>query len=402
MAKRLSTRAASAAEALAPVVDGVELRPPPEDTFMNPRCYFSAELFELEMRSVFTRSWVFVGELSQVSTIGDFFTEDVGLEPIVVVRDRDGVLRAFSNTCPHRASLIATGAGNAGRTFVCPYHGWTFGLDGQLLGVPHQKRFVGAVDRDELGLREARVDVWGQWIFVNVSNDAPSLSDYLAPIPTDLADHRLTKVSRVHTIDDVVEANWKVVIDNAFCDYHLAHVHGKSIAAFVEPESLAESISDYTGRVFAPWKDSVLAGLRTAPGLHGDAARGSLAYSVFPNWFIGAFPSGGASVMWWSPVDLTHTRARVLNYSSDADTDPRSEYEQLMRVQDEDYEICRKVQRGLRSALYRPGPRHALELRIRGFQCRLMMMLAEAAADAGAATTGHETTARLSQPRTPA
>jgi phenylpropionate dioxygenase-like ring-hydroxylating dioxygenase large terminal subunit len=361
-----------------PRLDGIELRPPPDGSFMEPRSYFSPAFFDLEMRTVFPKSWVFVGELSQLRLPGDYVTELVGYEPVLVLRDRDGALRAFSNTCPHRASLVAVGQGNAGRNLVCPYHGWTFALDGRLVGVPHQTRFEAPVDKDAFGLKELRVDAWAQWVFVNVSGDAPPLHEYLESIPGDLADHELTGLSRIHTIDDVIEANWKVVMDNAFCDYHLPYIHADSLGAFVELSTLIESIGETTGRVYAPWKPERLAGLPPRDALVGDAAGGSLAYSVFPNWFVGAFPSGGATVMWWTPIDLTHTRARVWNYSPDPDADPRSELVQLRMIQEEDYEICRKVQVGLRSALYRPGPQHGLELRIRGYQQRLMTMLADA------------------------
>lgn len=363
--------------ATAPLVyDGVVIKPPPDGSFMQPAGYFSEALFELEQRVVFPQSWVFAADLSMLKEPGDYVTETVGTEPVVVVRDRDGELRAFLNVCPHRASTLVERAGNCGRRLVCPYHGWTFELDGRLVGIPRQKGFADGIDPEAHGLREAAVDVWEQFVFVNVSGDAPPLLEWLHPLPEQLAGHGLSAPSRVYEIDDLVDSNWKIMMDNAFCDYHLEFVHAESIGVYADPASITEEIWDYTGRLTTRWTPEQLSAIGVRPGLTGTAAVGAFAYSVFPNWFIAAFPNGGASVMWWTPISLRRTRARVWNYSPDPDGDHRSDFEQLRAVQREDYAICEKVQQGLTSRLYRPGPQHYLELRIRGFQHRLMTMLA--------------------------
>ena len=129
------------------VYDGIVIEPPPDDSFMDPAGYFSEKLFDLEMRVVYPRSWVFVGDLSQLRKPGDYVTETIGTEPVMVVRGRDGTLRAFVNVCPHRASTLVEGSGNCGRALVCPYHGWTFHLDGRLAATPHPRGFVEPVDR---------------------------------------------------------------------------------------------------------------------------------------------------------------------------------------------------------------------------------------------------------------
>jgi phenylpropionate dioxygenase-like ring-hydroxylating dioxygenase large terminal subunit len=348
------------------------------DGFMPPELYLSSELFELELREVFPRSWVYVGDAGLLRQPGDFLTETVGYEPIVVLRDREGTLRAFSNVCTHRASLLLDGRGNCGRTLTCPYHGWNFGLDGKLLGVPYQKGFGQPLDREALALHEIRVDVWERFVFVNISGDAPPLLEYLAPLPDQLAGHELASAEPTYGLDDDVDVNWKVMIDNAYCDYHLPFVHGTSIGRYADAGSVTEEVWTYTGRITTTWKPEELARVHVKPGLCGQAASGALAFSVFPNWFVAAFPSGGASVMWWTPTAPERTRARVQNYAIEAASDPRADLAQLRAVQDEDFAICRRVQAGLRSGRYRPGPRHALELRIKGFQSMLLSMLAQA------------------------
>ncbi len=375
----LSTAEVSDIKLEPPVVyDGIVIEPPPDDSFMDPAGYFSQKLFDLEMRVVYPRSWVFVGDLSQLRSPGDYVTETIGTEPVMVVRGRDGELRAFVNVCPHRASTLVEGSGNCGRALVCPYHGWTFHLDGRLAATPHPRGFVEPVDRSAYGLREVRVDVWLQFVFVNVSGDAPPLHEWLYPAPEQFARHNLEAATRVYELDDEVNANWKVMMDNAFCDYHLEFVHENTLGRFADASTLQEEIWDYTGRLTSQWSDEQLARTDVLPALAAANSYGSVAFGVFPNWFIAAFPNGGCSLMWWNPISLDRSRARVWNYSPDPGADARADFEMLKAVQAEDYAICEKVQRGLRSRSYRPGPQHYLELRVRGHQQRLMKMLADA------------------------
>lgn len=347
----------------------------PEGSFIPGGYYLDPGVFEREMRDVFPRSWVFVSDTSGLQSPGDYVTELIGSIPIVVTVDRDHTLRAFVNVCTHRASTIVEGTGNCGRTMTCPYHGWIFGLDGTLLGAPMQSEMDGSFDRAALGLQQVRLEVWEQFVFVNVSGDAPSLSEWLSPLPERMVGHELASLTAVHELDDTVDVNWKIMMDNAYCDYHLGFVHADSIGQFVEPRAVHEEVWQTTGMVTTRWKDEQLEALDRPEGLVGSAAQGTLGGSVWPNFFIGAFPSGGASVMWWTPIDQFTTRARVINYSRNDVDDPRSELEQLQMVQNEDFEICRKVQLGIRSGTYRPGPSHRLERRIVGFQRWLMAML---------------------------
>jgi phenylpropionate dioxygenase-like ring-hydroxylating dioxygenase large terminal subunit len=355
-------------------LDGVALEQPPHDGFMDPRGYFSPAFYDVEMRSVLPRSWVFVGDVDDLPNPGDFRTETIGYEPIVVVRGSDGELRALSNVCKHRASTLVEGVGNCGKTLTCPYHGWAYALDGRLTGVPYKRDMVGPIDTATLGLTPLRLEVWERWAFVNVSGDAPPLSEYLETMPTTLASHQLRGATRIHQLDDVVQANWKVLMDNAYCDYHLPVVHERTLGKFVDPRALHENIGTYTGHLYAPAEQGK-SPYTAMPGVDAELSAGSIAFSVFPNWFIVAFPHGGCTVMWWTPLSIDTTRARVWHYTRDVEEDPRAGLELLAQIQAEDYAICEKVHRGLRSSLYRPGPQHALELRLHGWQKQLMRML---------------------------
>ena len=211
---------------------------------MAPEAYRSEAFYRAELDWVLPGSWVFVGHERWVPSPGDFLAETIGSEPVMVVRSADGVLRAFSNVCPHRASLLVEGRGNCGRRLVCPYHGWTFGLEGQLLAVPRQRGFVSPIDPDRLGLRELRLDVWEGLVFVNVTGDAPPLLDYLEDVPEILGGHGIASMHFGAFLDDPVAANWKLVMDNAVCDYHPRH-HPRRVDSGPGAHRRAEHASGY-------------------------------------------------------------------------------------------------------------------------------------------------------------
>ena len=113
------------------------------------------------------------------------------------------------------------------------------------------------------------------------------------------------------------------MMDNAYCDYHLELVHAESLGRYADPASLREDVWDNTGRLITRWSPEQLADTAVLPGLSGPYAEGAVAFSVFPNWFIATFPNGGAMVLWWRPLALDRSRARVLSYSPNPDGDCR-------------------------------------------------------------------------------
>ncbi len=341
---------------------------------MAPESYRSAAYYEAELAHVFPASWVFVAHERWLPNPGDFVTDTVGHEPVVVMRHADGSIRGFINVCPHRASLLVEGTGNCGRRVVCPYHGWTFELDGRLVGVPRRKGFGSPIQPKELGLHSLRVGMWQGLIFVNVNGDAPPLLEYLEDIPELLNAHDIESMNLGAFLDDPIKANWKLVMDNAICDYHLSVVHGDSIAALVDLAGLTERAGHTTAVARVPWKDNALPD-EIWPGLTGPAAEGSLGCYVFPNLHVIGFPTGGATIMWWTPTGPDTTRARVLSLSHDADEDVRAGADLLAQVQREDFDVCEGMQIGVQSRGYSPGPLHASELRITVFQKRLVEMV---------------------------
>jgi len=361
-----------------PTIDTIPLVPPPPDGFVDAASYLSPAFFEREMRDVFPSVWVLVGDTDELARPGNFLTEFVGYEPVLVVRGADGELRAFSNVCPHRACTLLEGSGACGDLIECPYHGWSFRLDGSLSGVTARKQLLASPDG--IGLRPLRIATYEKFVFVNVSGDAPPLDEYLEDIPGLLVNHDIKRQRRMSACDDIVDVNWKIFIENANDDYHIPFVHTTTLRDVHAGMTFREDLGTaWTNILWSPLNEHGLSLYTIYQALTGETRLGSYAIDVFPNLIILAFPDGGVMTMRWTPLGLTRTRVRVQGYShSQPDPGADAAYAAVMRaVQDEDYAVVGRIQDGLRSQLYHPGPAHYLEQRVQGFQTRLMAVLAE-------------------------
>ncbi len=164
-------------------------RPLLEAETLPPWCYTSRDFYDREVERIFARCWNFMGRADRIPEPGDYFTVDFVGRPLIVVRGRDGEIRAFDNVCRHRGSTIMEGVGNC-RVFVCPYHSWSYELDGRLRRAPEMDRTSG-FDMSDWGLHPVRLETWGGFLFVNFDPGAGPLSAYLGDLPERLASHRL-------------------------------------------------------------------------------------------------------------------------------------------------------------------------------------------------------------------
>src|SRR6202022_1148288 len=198
------------------------------------RFYTDPAVLEIEKDKIFRRTWQLVGALHQACgevngvkrTIADpetFFTADLAGEPIVVVRDKEGTLRAFSNVCRHRAGPIALGSG-CKNVLRCAYHGWTYTLDGRLIGTPDVEG-VEFFDRTTMGMVPLRVEPWEQFIFVNFDAQAEPLAAFLGEIPRKSRGFEFEGSHRAERRDYVIDCNWKVYVDNYLEGYHIPIAH---------------------------------------------------------------------------------------------------------------------------------------------------------------------------------
>jgi len=191
---------------------------------LPPECYVSDEFYEFEKGALFDREWLCVGREAWAMKPGDYFTSSHIGEPIVVVRGNDGVLRAFSNVCQHRAMLVAEGHGNA-RNLLCQYHHWAYGFDGRLIGAPAMDRAVG-FDKTKVCLPEFKVEVWLGFVFVNFDKNAEPLAPRLKELGNALANYRLPDLEGQFPDPPTrFPWNWKVMMENNNDGYHANKLH---------------------------------------------------------------------------------------------------------------------------------------------------------------------------------
>lgn len=209
-----------------------------EATRVHGSLYTDPQVFAEELDRIFMKGWVFVGHESEIPKPGDWVTRKLGLEPVLLLRDRDGEVRVLSNRCAHRGTLLCNGrSGNTRRAFKCPFHGWIYNLKGELQGVPGNSGFVG--DKSALSLdRPGQVDSYQGFVFANQSGDAGPLSEHLGPGGMALID-RAVGLSPVGKLDirggwigQRVSSNWKMWPESDNDGYHLAVAH----------ESLAKAV----------------------------------------------------------------------------------------------------------------------------------------------------------------
>jgi choline monooxygenase len=330
--------------------------------------YVDPTIFELEQRRVFGRHWQYAGHVGQVRNPGDFFTCEVGSIPLLVVRGKDGELRAFLNICPHRLHPVATGAGTRS-SLQCRYHAWTFKLDGKLAGAPRSEREA-AFDKRDHCLTQAQVGTLGELVFVNADPDAPSLEEALGDFPAQLAGADVDLGARTYrgTRHFQVEANWKVIIENSVECYHCPTIHpGMSAELDISPERYRIECGPGWSVQFAPVKEAALPDDRSE-----ELVEDVMAY-VFPTTAIlGNVLSSELFVFSWRPTSPSTCTTRVDCYSSRGSDDAVTEdelFEAIATLYGQDLVVVREIQRNHRSGV---APRGTLlvdsEVAIQQFQ----------------------------------
>jgi choline monooxygenase len=316
--------------------------------------YFDERIAELERASVFSASWQIVGRLDQVRENGQFFTAELAGEPLVVVRGEDGQLRAFYNVCRHHAAAVIPEAQGCAKQFRCPYHGWTYGIDGSLKGMVE---FDGVCnfDRAKNGLVPVRVDTWENLVFVNLDGRAAPLGDFLGIVPELVAPLKLA--DKLHFFDRRVytlNCNWKVYVDN-YLDggYHVPHAH-KGLSSVIE-------YTKYTIENFerACLQSSPLSSDATSEAGVAATRQGRAFYLwLYPNFMINAY-EGVMDTNLVLPLGVNRC-AVIFDYyfagiSAAAEARHKESIAVSEKVQDEDMLICDAVQRGLGSRAYVAG-----------------------------------------------
>ena len=196
--------------------------------------YTSQEWFDREQETIFSRTWAVAGFAEDVSEPGQYVSVQAGLNNIFVVMGRDRRLRAFHNICRHRGTQLLRAVGQTQRAIVCPYHDWTYDLEGCLVSVPDRERQFPDSDLDGISLKQASVDLWRGLLWVHPDEDAGSIMEWVGDVEPHLGPHeveRLVEYPDART-EHVIAANWKIVVENYIDGYHLAHLHSGTLAMY--------------------------------------------------------------------------------------------------------------------------------------------------------------------------
>ena len=213
-----------------------------EAEMLPPACYTAPEFFEFEKDAIFAKEWLCVGRQEWVDKPGDYFTATHMGEPLVVVKGRDGAVRAMSTVCQHRAMLVAEGHGNT-RSFLCPYHHWAYSLDGQLISAPAMERAC-SFDKSDVKLPQFKVENWLGFLFINFNPEAEPLAPRLTKVTEVLKNYDLANADTSMELEDITFPwNWKVMFENNNDGYHANRLHAGPVHD-IAPSELCEFPQD--------------------------------------------------------------------------------------------------------------------------------------------------------------
>lgn len=335
------------------ILAGYDARAPLEDAFTPPASwYVDPRVYDLERQTVFS-GWQMVGRLDQVREPGQFLTAEVAGEPLLVVRGDDGALRGFFNVCRHHAAAVCTEAEGRSSVLRCPYHSWTYSLEGELKGTPDFDGVRG-FDRGKNGLVPVTLDTWETFVFLRVDPAGPSLADFLGSLTERIRPLDLPRLQFFERRTYAFDSNWKVFVDN-YLDggYHVPFLH-KGLDSVL---NYAEYAIENGERHCIQWSPLRETGrdAETASVRRGERA---LYFWLYPNFMINWY-EGQMDTNLVLPLGATRTLVVFDFYFADV-TDAarernRASVEVGERIQGEDTGICASVQRGLGSRAYEAG-----------------------------------------------
>jgi Rieske 2Fe-2S family protein len=313
--------------------------------------YTEPSVLAAERTGLFSKAWALAASSDDLAQPGSYVTTSVGGIPLAIVRDQDGTLRAFHNVCRHRGITLLEGAGTLGRFMTCPYHQWSYALNGDLVKVPQESEQFSGLDRCTLGLHDALLAEWRGMIFVNPSLDAPPLSDAMAGLDQRLDQFLSGPLVQVATVEYEAACNWKLLVENHIDVYHLWYLHSRSLSAYQHRAFTWESLGDNWWSL-EPLKDSSSAP-RGFEWISDDMRHHIGAYLLFPNLMLVTTDHYFATYD-ATPIapDRTHLTLRV-RALPDADADGL--VHSIRSFMAEDVHACERMQLGAASPHFTIG-----------------------------------------------
>ena len=331
-----------------------------------PQRYFvSAEVFAKEQATIFSAEWVYVGHQSQIAASGDYFVQEVAGESLIVVRDQQGAIHGFYNVCRHRGTrLCEEPRGHAG-AIQCPYHAWTYALNGRLIGAPQMESAPG-FDKADYSLAAVNLALWEGFIFVNLAGRPTALKEVFAPLEGKFTHWNLPQLRSAKRVEYDVNANWKLIFENYSECYHCPGVH--PMLSKVSPYDSAENDlceGPFLGGFMAITEGASLtisgnACARPVGDIGSEDHARVFYYSIFPNMLLSMHPD---YVMVHQVWPLAPERTRIVCdwfFHPDAfdrgDFHPEDAVEFWDVTNKQDWHVCELSQQGIASRAYTPGP----------------------------------------------
>jgi phenylpropionate dioxygenase-like ring-hydroxylating dioxygenase large terminal subunit len=335
---------------------------------MPPEVYTSPDFLAAELERIFRREWLCVGRADALKEPGDYVTWDIAGQPVAVVRDRSGALSAFSNVCLHRMSTLLAGRGRV-RSIVCPYHAWTYNLDGSLRGAPAMT-LNRDFRREDYCLPRIRCEEWLGWVFVTLDPDAAPVAERLAELEELVGDFGMETYVETFYESHVWDTNWKVLAENFMESYHLPVCHAGTIGGLSKFEEMVCPEGRPAFNFHTILKDDTLRIALAHPAntrLQGDLRRTTFLLAIYPSllvtltpgyfWYLTLHPQGPGQVR------IGFGGGMSPDYVNDPEA--QSHFQAIKTLLDEvnveDRGCTEKVYRGLSSPLARPGHLSHLE-----------------------------------------
>jgi glycine betaine catabolism A len=337
---------------------------------LSQRYFVSPEIFAQEQEKIFSEQWVLVGHQSQIAKAGDYLTADVAGESLIIVRDKQGAIHGFYNVCRHRGSRLLENRNGQSAAIQCPYHAWTYALDGRLIGAPHMDEVLG-FDKADYSLHAVNLALWEGFIFVNLADSPAPLAEWFKPLVGKFLHWNMAALRSAKRIEYGVRANWKLMFQNYSECYHCLGVHPE--LSRISPSDSAENDlteGPFLGGFMRINKDKSLTMSGNACALpvgnFGDEDfRFVFYYSIFPNMLLSLHPD---YVMVHQLQPQSPERTLIFCdwfFNPEAfgrsDFDPEDAIEFWDMVNKQDWHVCELSQQGISSRAYEPGPYSARE-----------------------------------------
>jgi Rieske 2Fe-2S family protein len=329
-----------------------------------PQKYFvSPDIFAKEQSEIFSKQWLLVGHQSQIPKPGDYFVAPIACESLIIVCDQGSTIRGFYNVCRHRGTRLKEDACGHASAIQCPYHAWTYRLDGRLIGAPHMDEVPG-FDKADYSLRAVNLALWEGFIFINLDENAMPLEEWFAPLNGKFSHWNMSILQPAKRIEYDVQANWKLMFENYSECYHCPGVHPQ--LQKVSPYDSAENDlreGPFLGGFMKinPGKSLTMSGNACAAFVGKiENLQQVFYYSIFPNMLLSLHPEYVMAHQLW-PQSPERTLI-VCDWLFHPDAFNRPDFKPVDAIEfwnmtnTQDWHVCELSQQGITSRAYEPGP----------------------------------------------